>query len=190
MLFCIIAYSAYFVNMENPEYPRLCPVLSVQSAHFRPQSPSSDPRLPLLRIDFSVSIRFIESRLSYPLRHFVTPPLTIRGGIKGARTTSPCHKGRHGSALSFPMERMRKRRTAHTMGPLRKSCRRTPAPHLGALVQKKLSAKLTEGLSRLPNKNCPPAKIRGRAHLTSGYPSQTNSMTAVSEPSPRRSPRR
>ena len=190
MLFCIIAYSAYFVNMENPEYPRLCPVLSVQSAHFRPQSPSSDPRLPLLRIDFSVSIRFIESRLSYPLRHFVTPPLTIRGGIKGARTTSPCHKGRHGSALSFPMERMRKRRTAHTMAPLRKSCRRTPAPHLGALVQKKLSAKLTEELSLLPNKNCPPAKIRGRAHLTSGYPSQTNSMTAVSEPSPRRSPRR
>ena len=37
----------------------------------------------------------IEIRLSYPLRHFVTPPLTIRGGMRGG-ATPPYHKIRGG----------------------------------------------------------------------------------------------
>ena len=41
------------------------------------------------------SICFIEIRFSYPFRHFVPPPLTIRGGMIGGCDTSPYHKGRH-----------------------------------------------------------------------------------------------
>ncbi len=33
-------------------------------------------------------------RLSYPLRHFVPPPLSKRGGIIGVCDTYPYHKGR------------------------------------------------------------------------------------------------
>ena len=57
---------------------------------------------PFVRIDFGVSIYFIENQLSYPLRHFVPPPLTIRGGMEGAFDTYPYYKGRRGSASVPP----------------------------------------------------------------------------------------
>ena len=45
------------------------------------KTPSSNPCLYL-------------SRTSYPLRHSVPPPLTIKGGMRTGRATSPYHKGR------------------------------------------------------------------------------------------------
>ena len=69
---------------------------------------------PFLRIYDSVSICFIEIRLSYPLRCYAppplskrgdmdmvgtTPPLMVRGGMSGwLRDTPPYHKGKQGVA--------------------------------------------------------------------------------------------
>ena len=66
------------------------------------------------------TICYIENELSYPLRHFVTPPLTIRGGMISGCTTSLYHK--------------EKQRMEHAIG----------SPH-GSFLQKPADAPATHG---------------------------------------------
>ena len=51
------------------------------------------------------SIFFIKNQTSYPLCHFVTPPLTIRGGMIGGCNTFPDYKERWESDGRSPYHR-------------------------------------------------------------------------------------
>ena len=53
---------------------------------------------------YGISFFFIENRLSYPLRHFVTPPLYQKGEAGLVVQHLPYHKGRHGNGTrSLPL---------------------------------------------------------------------------------------
>ena len=56
------------------------PSFPAHAPHFV-RAKSASQVTPFLQIDFGVSICHIENGLSYPLRHFVTPPLSKRGGM-------------------------------------------------------------------------------------------------------------
>ena len=46
------------------------------------------------------TICYIENGLSYPLRHFVTPPLTIRGGMVVGGFVPPVKKGKQEGGIN------------------------------------------------------------------------------------------
>ena len=52
-----------------------------------------------------VSFFFIENGLSYPLRHFVTPPLTIRGGMGWGHLPFPKGEARRESFAPLPFQK-------------------------------------------------------------------------------------
>ena len=83
--------AAYAAKSRLPLCPDGAKFPSFPARHFAPSKGKKSITSDALFADgFRFPIYLIEKQLSYPFRHSVPPPLTIRGGIGGwLRTTSP-----------------------------------------------------------------------------------------------------